>query len=208
MNFAAPRRWRRSSRELKKQTGAGDPRRSLRAGGRRRGRRPKAALSVQKQPLAAALAKLLEPLALGYRVVDAQTIQVTSRKAAGGAAGTGVLPVGGRPARRGGFRADRADQEPRRRADLERRRRRRRDPFRSGFALPDRAAIAGRADRGRGLAGGKGPLSRPGMALILPRFRRGPRSFLRFYAPRPKFRLLFWRRRVKIIVLRKLFHRG
>ena len=37
----------------------------------------KASLKVQKKPLAEALAQLLDPLALGYRVVDSRTIQVT-----------------------------------------------------------------------------------------------------------------------------------
>jgi hypothetical protein len=40
-----------------------------------------ASLKVQKKPLAEALAQLLDPLALGYRVVDGRTIQVTTRKA-------------------------------------------------------------------------------------------------------------------------------
>ena len=38
-------------------------------------------MKVQKKPLAEALAQLLDPLALGYRVVDSRTIQVTTRKA-------------------------------------------------------------------------------------------------------------------------------
>ena len=38
-------------------------------------------LSVSKQPLSAALAKVLDPLKSTYRLVDARTIQVTSQKA-------------------------------------------------------------------------------------------------------------------------------
>ena len=41
----------------------------------------KATLSVKQKPFAAALVQLLEPLGLGYRVVDARTLQVTTRKA-------------------------------------------------------------------------------------------------------------------------------
>ena len=42
---------------------------------------PKAVFKSQKQPLSTALAALLEPLGLGYRVVDERTIQVSTRKA-------------------------------------------------------------------------------------------------------------------------------
>ncbi|HEV3023953.1 MAG TPA: DUF1559 domain-containing protein [Pirellulales bacterium] len=42
-----------------------------------------ATLSVDRRPLAEALAGLLEPLGLRYRIVNAHTIQITTRKAAG-----------------------------------------------------------------------------------------------------------------------------
>lgn len=41
----------------------------------------KATLKAEKRPLAAALDELLTPLGLAYRVIDAETLQVTSRKA-------------------------------------------------------------------------------------------------------------------------------
>jgi hypothetical protein len=42
-----------------------------------------ATLSVDRLPLAEALAGLLEPLGLAYRVIDARSLQITTRKAAG-----------------------------------------------------------------------------------------------------------------------------
>jgi hypothetical protein len=42
-----------------------------------------ATLSVDRRPLAEALAGLLEPLGLAYRLVNAHTLQITTRKAAG-----------------------------------------------------------------------------------------------------------------------------
>jgi hypothetical protein len=41
----------------------------------------KATLKADRQPLAAALGELLQPLGLAYRVIDVQTIQVSTRKA-------------------------------------------------------------------------------------------------------------------------------
>jgi hypothetical protein len=77
VNFIAPAPLAEVLRELKKQTGAEVflDRAALPAADE-----AKAALSVQKQPLSAALTKLFEPLGLAYRVVDARTIQATSRK--------------------------------------------------------------------------------------------------------------------------------
>jgi hypothetical protein len=40
-----------------------------------------ATLSIRKQPLGTALSRLLEPLGLDYRVIDAETLQITTRKA-------------------------------------------------------------------------------------------------------------------------------
>ena len=55
----------------------------------------KATLSVQEKPLAAALAKLLAPLGLGFRVVDARTFQVSTRKAVDARLELEFYPVGG-----------------------------------------------------------------------------------------------------------------
>jgi hypothetical protein len=53
----------------------------------------KGTLKVTKQPLATALGALLEPLGLGYRAVDAQTIQVSTRKAIAGRLELEFYPV-------------------------------------------------------------------------------------------------------------------
>ncbi len=109
VNFAAPAPLTKILAELKKQTGAAIfvDRSALGAAGVAEDRT--ASLSVQKQPLAAALAKLLKPLALDFRVLDAQTIQVTSRKALAERLELEFYPLARAGRRGGGFRADRAD---------------------------------------------------------------------------------------------------
>jgi hypothetical protein len=58
---------------------------------------PKAVFKSQKQPLSTALAALLEPLGLGYRVVDGRTIQVTTRKAVAARFELEFYPLGSLP---------------------------------------------------------------------------------------------------------------
>ncbi len=55
---------------------------------------PRPTLKVTKRPLAAALAELLDPLALAYRVVDRRTIQVTTRKALAARLELEFYPIG------------------------------------------------------------------------------------------------------------------
>ncbi len=56
-----------------------------------------ARLSVREQPFEAALQTLLQPLDLGYRIIDATTLQVTTRKAVAARPGIEFYPVAGRP---------------------------------------------------------------------------------------------------------------
>ncbi len=80
-NFTPPAPLAKVLRYLKKQAGVEIlvDRSALRAAGVADDR--EVSLSVSKQPLSAALAKVLDPLKLTYRLVDARTIQVTSQKA-------------------------------------------------------------------------------------------------------------------------------
>lgn len=55
----------------------------------------KATLKAEKQPLGAALGQLLDPLALAWRAIDTETLQVTTRKNVAGRLELEFYPVGG-----------------------------------------------------------------------------------------------------------------
>ena len=121
-------------------------------------RTPPCKFKADKLPQGEALGKLLEPLGLAWRAVDANTLQVTTQKAVAARMELEFYPVGkllagqppaalieriktGLPAQIWGEGGGR------------------RDLFRPALAMSDRAAIAAGAKGHRGLAGGKSELN-------------------------------------------------
>ncbi len=118
--------------------------------------RMEATVTAKQRALGPALAELLRPLGLAYRIIGPAVIQVTTTEAAAERLEIEFYPVGAWLAKgiSGPHLAERL-KAPRGGLDVERRRRARRGLFRFALPMPDRPAIAAGPSGHRGPAGSR-----------------------------------------------------